>query len=429
MLVDGITVTASAYEDTKKILHDLYGDRNRIIQAHLDYLEEVTPIRFASAETLNTMYIQCNRRIQAVRALGKDVKAYGRLLVPKILSAFPDDICRRWIIQVKREGHSEGDVVKLMGFLGEEVDGALTVQKIRGDTSPASNFTPTAATLHVRSKSGSISRKSRSVEPFCLFCERNGHWAQDCKAVTDVKGRVEKLKSANRCFLCLNRGHHTHAYIKRGKVFCSRCRKGHHRSVCMDKETTSRTSSITSASVGSVDISSPEYTYLQRARVWVTGLTGLSRLTRCVLDGGNQCSFFARSVIDDLQLEVIEQRDLSVTAFETYPTAPGRRRLVRFNMRGTGTNALTSLTAFESTHAFSHHHIGTLAHIRKLRLADPPGDLKNLPIEILFAGDHYSEIVKDTPQYAFSIRRTVTIEVRLDSQWEPFCRNGHFDYG
>jgi hypothetical protein len=159
MLVDGIAVTAAAYEDTKKILHDRYGDKNRIIQAHVDYSEEVTPIQFASPEALNITYIECNRRIQALRALGEIVKAYGRVLVPKILRAFPDDICRRWIIQVKREGHFEGDV-KLIEFLGEEVDGAFTAQKIRGETSPVSNFAPTAATLHVRSKSGSASRRS-----------------------------------------------------------------------------------------------------------------------------------------------------------------------------------------------------------------------------------------------------------------------------
>jgi len=74
-----------------------------------------------------------------------------------------------------------------MEFLGEEVDGALMVQKIRGETSRASNFSPTAATLHARSKSGSTFRKSRrSVEPFCIYYESNSHWAQDCKAVTDV---------------------------------------------------------------------------------------------------------------------------------------------------------------------------------------------------------------------------------------------------
>ena len=71
MLVDGIAATASAYEDTKKILHDRYGAKNRIIQAHLDYLEEVTAIRFASEEALNTTHIEYNRRIQALRAMGK----------------------------------------------------------------------------------------------------------------------------------------------------------------------------------------------------------------------------------------------------------------------------------------------------------------------------------------------------------------------
>jgi hypothetical protein len=105
---------------------------NRIgsYKLQLDYLEEVTPIQFASAEALNTTYKKCNRRIQALRALGENVKAYDRILVLKILRAFPDDICRR-IIQVKQEGHFEGDVVKLMEFLGEEVDGALMAQKIR----------------------------------------------------------------------------------------------------------------------------------------------------------------------------------------------------------------------------------------------------------------------------------------------------------
>ena len=180
MLVNGIAVTASAYEDTKKILHDRCGDKSRIMQAHLDYLEEVTPIRFASAEALNTTYIECNRRIQDLRALGEDVRAYGRALFPKNLRAFPNDICRRWVIQAKRGCHSEGDVVTLMEFLGEEVDGALTAQKMRGETSPACNFTPTATTLHVNTKAGSTYRKDRrSVEPFCVFCECNGHWTQD----------------------------------------------------------------------------------------------------------------------------------------------------------------------------------------------------------------------------------------------------------
>jgi len=122
---------------------------------------------------------------------------------------------------------------------------------------------------------------------------------------------------------------------------------------------------------------------------------------------GGQCSFIAGSVIDDLQLEVIDQQDLSVTAFETHPAAPCRRRFVPFNMRGTGTNASTLLTAFKSTHPFFRHpnvphDIETLAHTPRLRLADPPCEPENLPMEIQIGDDHYCEIVKDTPPIRLS---------------------------
>ncbi|KAJ4437631.1 hypothetical protein ANN_17776 [Periplaneta americana] len=168
--VDGIPVIAETYEETKKILRTRYGDKNRIIQAHLDYLEDVKPIRIATPEALNTTYIECHRRVRALRALGEDVNGYERILAPKILRAFPDDICRRWIIHVKRENLSEGDILKLMEFLGEEVDGALTTQKIRGDAL-SSTYIPTTATLRVDTKTGSRSRKSRSTpDPFCVFC-------------------------------------------------------------------------------------------------------------------------------------------------------------------------------------------------------------------------------------------------------------------
>ena len=44
MLVDGIAVTAGTYEETKKILLARYGDTNRNIQAHLEFLEGLPPV-------------------------------------------------------------------------------------------------------------------------------------------------------------------------------------------------------------------------------------------------------------------------------------------------------------------------------------------------------------------------------------------------
>ena len=232
-LVEGIAVVAETYEETKKILEASYGDKNRIIQAHLDYLEDVAPINYATLEALNWTYIDCNLRIQALRALGENVNGYGRVLAPKILSAFPDDICRRWIVHAKREGISEGDILQLMAFLGQEVDGALTTQKIRGESSSSSGYPPTAATLYVNAKSVRTTRKTaKGPEPFCAFCDSRGHWAQDCKKITDITERVERLKKANRCFLCLNTGHTASNCGKKGKAKCAKRKKPHHISIC-----------------------------------------------------------------------------------------------------------------------------------------------------------------------------------------------------
>ena len=117
-----MAVTAEIYEETKRILHAKYGDKNRIIQAHFDYLEDLKPLRLAAPELLNTAYVECKRLLQALLALGENIDNYGRILAPKILRAFPDDICGRWIIHAKREQLSEGEITKLMAFLNEEVE-------------------------------------------------------------------------------------------------------------------------------------------------------------------------------------------------------------------------------------------------------------------------------------------------------------------
>jgi len=79
--------------------------------------------------------------------LGEDVNGYGRVLTPKILRAFPPDMCQRRVVHVKRQGLSKGDVLKLMEFLGEEVDGAITAHKILVDMLDHPTHIPSAAAL------------------------------------------------------------------------------------------------------------------------------------------------------------------------------------------------------------------------------------------------------------------------------------------
>jgi hypothetical protein len=195
MLVEGIEVVADTYDETKKILLARYGDKNRIIQAYLDYLQNVQPTLRPTPDALNTAFIDCRRRIQALRSLGENVNRYGWVIDPKILRAYPHDLCRRCIVHAKREGFAEGNNLSLVTFLGKEVDRTLTTHKIRDQTTSRYGYTPTAATIHVQSKSKDPARRAtKGPEPFCVFWEFRDHWAQDCKRVVDIGEGIDKLE-------------------------------------------------------------------------------------------------------------------------------------------------------------------------------------------------------------------------------------------
>ena len=76
-LIDGIAVTEETYEQTKKILQARYCEKNIIIQAHLDYLEDLQPAQPDSPKVLNSTYVECHRRIQALKALGENIDVMG----------------------------------------------------------------------------------------------------------------------------------------------------------------------------------------------------------------------------------------------------------------------------------------------------------------------------------------------------------------
>jgi hypothetical protein len=195
-----------------------------IMHTHLDYLEDLQPAQLDNPEVLNSMYVECHRRIQVLKALGENIDVHGRVLAPNVLRAFLADIFRRWLIHAKREGISEGSITKQIVNLNEEVDGARNVQKIRGESSAAPTYVPTATAFQVSTKLRKSKRQTKQrPEAFCVFCEARGHWARDCQKITDTRERIEKLKATNRCFICLNRGHAARQGAKEGKDMCTVC--------------------------------------------------------------------------------------------------------------------------------------------------------------------------------------------------------------
>jgi hypothetical protein len=214
------------------------------------------------------------------------------------------------------------------------VDSGLLTQKVRGESILNTGYIPSAAALHVSSKQPKFGQKERKkAESFCVFSEAKDHWAQDCKMVTSMTERREKLKSTHRCFLCLKRGHNAGACNKKGKVMFAKCRGSHHRTICTDSGTSAQSSNPTPTTVGKIDVAPSNFTYLQTARVEVIGPKVLSRTTRCVLDGGSHSSLVSKSLIDALKFDVVGRRDLAISAFESTPVISSPSRLFRMELK------------------------------------------------------------------------------------------------
>ena len=79
----------------------------------------------------------------------------------------------------------EEDILQLMAFLGEEVDGDLTTQKIRGESSSLSGYTSTAAIYVHANLQSQYGRHERTGTVLCIL-RLPRHWAQDSKQIKDI---------------------------------------------------------------------------------------------------------------------------------------------------------------------------------------------------------------------------------------------------
>ncbi|GFS82744.1 integrase catalytic domain-containing protein [Nephila pilipes] len=300
-LVYGIRVICDTYETTKKLLEEKYGNEDRIIQSHLDYLENLKAVQDPSPMELNDRYIECNTRLQALNTLGENTEAYGRILAPKIIRAFPKEIYCRLIIYAKREKLAEENITRLMQFLTEEVRGTVEAQKIRGTLFPDNILKSSMKIFNLDSK---VVNKNKKISPFCAFCNRSGHWPQNCEIVTDYETRIQKLKRSNCCFLCTNRGHRITNSPRKSTARCIKCKKQHHISICPPPRNTQL--QITNSEVNHINIPKTVFTHLQTACLYVTDPTGITKLIHCILEGGSQASFVDINLIDKLKLNVIK---------------------------------------------------------------------------------------------------------------------------
>lgn len=190
--IRGLRVTNDNYAEAVSILKERFGDKNRIISAHLEDLMKLPDVS-EKEDNIVAMRRFCDElesHSRSLGCLGVEPDTYGTMLAPVVMGKLPQS----WSLLISRNVGDGWELKSIVRELRKEV--ALrerTESRVMktGRASRTNNRAParTAATL-----TSSAGRDSQ-----CCFCNRTGHESAWCSVITREKKRpLETIRSVFR---------------------------------------------------------------------------------------------------------------------------------------------------------------------------------------------------------------------------------------
>ena len=91
--IAGLALTAANYKVAVDLLKQRFGQRQFIINCHLENLMKITPLNSsADIKRVRRLYDNIEQNCRGLKALGVTSESYGALLVPVLLHKLPEDI-------------------------------------------------------------------------------------------------------------------------------------------------------------------------------------------------------------------------------------------------------------------------------------------------------------------------------------------------
>ena len=87
--VKGFTMTSGNYKEVIDVLHECFGSKDVIISSHMDALLKLPLVNKSGTRRLRSMYDLTEQNIRGLKTLDISSKDYGSLLLPILMSRFP----------------------------------------------------------------------------------------------------------------------------------------------------------------------------------------------------------------------------------------------------------------------------------------------------------------------------------------------------
>ena len=195
--IAGLELSDSNYEVAIDILKVRFGQRQVILNSHIDALMKINALHgIADVSEVRRFYDTVEIHCRGLQSLGVDPKAYGTVLMNLLLQKLPEEI--QLIIGRKLSelhGDEDWELPKLLEILKVEIEArekcsaGKTVPKRSGMSGHATAAALTAA---------------NTGKTNCTYC-KGSHNTVECHVVTDVQERKKILRNTGHCFLCLRK--------------------------------------------------------------------------------------------------------------------------------------------------------------------------------------------------------------------------------
>ena len=225
--ISGLSITAANYDEAVTILKRRFGNKQLIINRHMETLLNVNSVKSGpsgNTQPLRQLYDLIESQVRSLNSLGVSSNSYRSLLSSVVMSKLPQDL--RLI--VSREVKDEWDLDRILEVFRSELEARERASGSNVHTTEqlSNKFPNSKGRKELPTDAALFTKESK---PTCTYC-RIDHASNACKTVTNVAARKDVLKRAGRCFICLRRNHISKDCTS--KMKCFKCGQRHHVSIC-----------------------------------------------------------------------------------------------------------------------------------------------------------------------------------------------------
>ena len=362
--IKGMPITDANYEAAIVAMQSRYGNKQALVNAHMEKLFNVRPVNSGDVRALRSFYDYVMVQIRSLEGAGVGRESFNSLLLPLLLNKLPSFLKLKLANVCKDQ---EWQLTDLLDLLEAEVK-AREKCGLAHNSSPGSAYQPHSRENYHKLRTAekpqfnstmlsSTSGRNRTFpatntfvnanvgKQSCQFCFAD-HLAKNCTRYKTKEERVKAIQEKALCYSCLLNGHRS----KECKNNCAYCRKQHHISICPTSkfnapgprgnsqlpraERAARGPDIPNDMVASA-LATSDMVLLQTAKTTCCSPSGTETEITILFDKGSQRTYITQSLYEKLNLCKLGTEICRINTFAQHETSTKKCTLVEVPLKTT----------------------------------------------------------------------------------------------